>query len=336
MMKLNYNWLVAPIAALALVGCNGGSGSGGGTTASGKKTFKIAVIPKGSTHEYWKSIHEGANTAAAELGDVEIEWKGPMLENDRESQIQVVSNFVNAGVNGMVLAPLDDQALVNPVSDATKNDIPVVIIDSSLKGGGFISYIATDNEKGGEIAGQDMVKLLNGKGKIVMLRYAVGSASTDQREQGFMNVIQKTPGIQVLSADQYAGPTTESAAKASENLLSRFKKPDGSLDLDGIYCPNESSTFGMLRVLQDNGWAGKVHFVGFDSSAKLLEGLQKGQIDGLVVQNPRKMGYLGVKTIEAALTKKPYDKQIDTGATLVTKDNMTTPDIAKLIAPPKD
>ncbi|MGV3614139.1 MAG: substrate-binding domain-containing protein [Fimbriimonas sp.] len=333
----------AMVAALMLVGCgdSGGSSSsttgGGAASGGGKAKYRVAVIPKGATHEFWKSIHQGANEAAAESnGQVEVIWKGPQLENDRENQIKVVEDFLNQGISGIVLAPLDDKALVPVVKQANKNEIPVVIIDSALNGGEYASFVSTDNEKGGGLAGEEMVKRLNGKGRILVLRYQEGSASTMAREKGFLDAIAKAPGITVVDSTQYAGPTTETAQKAGENLLARFKKPDGSLDVDGIYTPNESSTFGMLRVLQDNKWAGKVTFVGFDSSEKLIDGLKSDEIAALVVQNPRRMGYLGVKTILDVLEKKPVEKQVDTGAVLVTKENMTTPDVTKLLEAPKE
>ena len=341
-MKMKAMGLVAAMVAAILVGGCGDSGSASGTggspSASGGSgtKYRVAVIPKGATHEFWKSIRAGAEEAAAESGGkVEVTWKGPQLENDRESQIKTVEDFLNQGYSGIVLAPLDDKALVPVVKQANKNEIPVVIIDSGLNGGEYASFISTDNEKGGQLAGEEMVKRLGGKGRVVVLRYQEGSASTMAREKGFLDVMAKNPGITVLDSSQYAGPTTETAQRAGENLLARFKKPDGSLDLEGIYTPNESSTFGMLRVLQDNKWAGKVKFVGFDSSEKLIDGLKNDEIDGLVLQNPRKMGYLGVKTMLDVLEKKPVEKVVDTGAVLVTKANMSEPEVAKLLEAPK-
>jgi ribose transport system substrate-binding protein len=259
-----------------------------------------------------------------------------MLENDKDSQIKVVEDFTNRQVDGIVLAPLDNVALEKPVEDASKANIPVVIIDSGLNGTGYISMISTDNEKGGEIAGDELAKELNGKGKVVMLRYDLGSASTDAREKGFLESMAKNPGITVVSKDQYGGVTAESAQSKSENLLAPHKKGDG-LDIDGIFTPNESTTFGMLRCLESANLAGKVKFVGFDASEKLLDGLTKGQVNALVIQNPRKMGYDGVKTIVDYLKgNKNVNKNEDTGATLLTLANMKDPDVAKLIAPPKE
>lgn len=299
-------------------------------TANDKPTF--AVIPKGTTHEFWKAVHAGAVKASREL-NVEIIWKGPLKEDDRDAQISVVEDFINREVDGIVLAPLDDAALRPAVTNAMEAEIPVVIFDSDLKGGNYISFVATDNYKGGMLAGEQLGKLLNGKGKVVMLRYQEGSASTANREKGFMDAIAKFPGIKVVSSNQYGGATTESAQKASENLLNPLKGENGQLTIDGIFTPNESTTFGMLRTLQDAGYAGKVKFVGFDASAKLIEALKKGQIQGLVVQNPFKMGYLAVKTLSDHLNDKKVGKRIDTGATMVTSENMNQPEIRELLQP---
>jgi len=291
----------------------------------------IAVIPKGTTHEFWKSIHAGAVKAAREL-DVDIVWKGPLKEDDREAQISVVENMVRLGVKGIVLAPLDETALQAPVAAAVKAKVPVVIIDSGLQGKAHSSFIATDNEKGGRMAGEHLAKLLKGQGRVVMLRYEEGSASTTAREKGFLAAMKRFPRIKVVSANQYGGATTETAYRASENLLAPLK--DGAkLDVDGIFACNESTTFGMLRALQDGGFAGKVRFVGFDSSIKLVAALRSGEIDGLILQNPFQMGYLGVKTMVAKLKKKPFKARIDTGETLVTKANMEDPKVKAVLSP---
>ncbi|MEJ2535922.1 MAG: substrate-binding domain-containing protein [Calditrichia bacterium] len=292
----------------------------------------IAVIPKGTTHEFWKSIHAGAVKAAREL-DVEIIWKGPLKEDDREAQISVMENFVTRNVSGIVLAPLDEKALVVPVRNSSRAGIPVVIIDSGLSGEDWISFVATDNKLGGRLAGERMAELLNGTGKVVLFRYQEGSASTTLRESGFLEVMAENPGIEVVSSNQYAGATTETAYQTSENLIAPYRTSDTKLDIDGIFCVNESSTFGMLRALQDANLAGKVHFIGFDSSPKLVEALESGDIDALVIQNPFKMGYLGVHTIVAYLNKQPYKSFIDTGVTLVTLDNLQDPEIRSLVLP---
>lgn len=329
--------ILAVVAIAAVCGCKKQEGAGG--PESGKqKTYRIAVIPKGTTHIFWKSIHAGAIKAQQELKaagiDVEIIWKGPLKEDDRESQIRVVEDFVTRGVTGIVLAPLDDAALRTPVKDAVSNGIAVVIIDSDLKSEDYVSFVATDNYKGGRKAAEHLAKVIGGKGKVIMLRYQEGSASTMNREQGFLDALKENyPDIEVVSSNQYAGATTESAFQASENLLAPLRTPDGGMTIDGIFCPNESSAFGMLRALKDTGLAGKVKYVGFDSSDQLVKALREGHIHGLVLQDPINMGYLGVKTIIAHLRGEKVEKRIDTGSEVATPENMDDPKMKNLLEP---
>ncbi len=313
------------LAVAAAAGCRAKEETKG---RSGKTSrLQIAVIPKGTTHEFWKSIHLGAQKAADELG-VEIIWKGPQKEDDRAQQITVVEDFISRGVDGIVLAPLDERALCRPVQDAVRENIPVVIIDSGLQGSDYISYVATDNYRGGIMAARKLAALLQNRGRIFLVRYQEGSASTTQREQGFLGTIQsEAPAITLLVQDQYAGTTTESSYQLAENLISRFP------DIDGVFCPNESSTFGMLRALQESGLAGKIVFIGFDSSPKLVQALRDGHIQGLVLQNPVRMGYLGVTQMTLHLRGQSIEQLIDTGVYLATRENMDEPEIRSLLLP---
>jgi ribose transport system substrate-binding protein len=319
------------VSVLLLVGL-AACGGGGATQTSGTSGLTIAVIPKGTSHIFWQSIHAGANKAAKEVG-AEIIWRGPLREDDRDSQVSEVEGFVTRGVSGIVLAPLDETALVGPVSDAVRQKIPVVIFDSGLKSNDYVSFVATDNLKGGELGGERLADVLKGTGKVVLLRYAEGHDSTGQREEGFLNAMKAHTGIQVVSSNQYVGADVEGAYKRAESILSTYKKPDGSLGIDGIFCPNESSTFATLRVLQDNGWAGKVRFVGFDATDNLVKALHDKALDGLVVQDPVKMGYLSVKTIVAHIKGQPVEKRIDTGVHVATPDNMDQPEMNALLHP---
>ncbi len=303
--------------------------------ADSSKGFTIAVIPKGTTHEFWKSIHAGAVKAERELeaDDVKIIWKGPLKEDDREAQIAVMENFISRGVSGIVLAPLDDMALRIPVRNASRKGIPVVLIDSGLNSDDYVSFVATDNYKGGKMGGEYLAKLLFGKGKVIMLRYQEGSASTMNRERGFLDAMAEFKDIEIVSANQHGGATTESAYRQSENLLAPLIDADGKLTIDGIFCPNESTTFGMLRALQTTKHAGKVRFVGFDSSQKLVQAMRTGEIHGLVLQNPMRMGYLGVKNLVAHLKGNKVAKRLDTGVELITPENMDAPESKALLKP---
>jgi ribose transport system substrate-binding protein len=315
--------LLCSVCLVASLSCSRGGGAG-----SGKIT--LAVIPKGTTHEFWKSVHAGAVKASKELG-VDIVWKGPVKEDDLKDQIDVVQSFTAQGVSGIVLAPLNDKALGGAVKAAVGAKIPVVVFDSDLQGKEHTSFVATDNVAAGRLAGEHLGKLLGGKGKVVLLRYQEGSASTANREQGFLEGIRKSPEIQIVSDNQYGGATTESAFSTSERLLGAQKAADGGVN--GIFCPNESTTFGMLLALQKAGLAGKIKLVGFDSSPKLVAGLASGQIDGLVLQDPFNIGYLAVKTMVQHLKGEKVPERLDTGARLVTKENMSEPAIKELLSP---
>jgi len=255
-----------------------------------------------------------------------------LREDDREQQIQVVEGFTSQGVNGIVLAPLDNRALVRPVEEAKSAGVPTVIIDSALDSNSIISFVATDNRKGGILAADRLGELLGGKGKVILLRYAEGSASTQDREDGFLQEIkQKYPNIELLSTDQYAGATRDTAKRASENLLNRFGD-----DVQGIFCPNESTTAGMLSALQDAGKAGKVMFVGFDTSQSFIDAMRAKQLHGIVVQNPFNMGYLGVRTMVDSSQGKTVEKRIDTGVIMITPDNLDAAETQALLHPPLD
>src|SRR5205809_1271371 len=311
--------LLGSLLLLDLAGC--GKKSEGSSSAPAPKSYTISVIPKGTTHEFWKSIHAGAVKAERELNEkgvkAEIIWKGPLKEDDRDQQIQVVENFMSRRVSGIVLAPLDSQALVQPVENSIKARVPVVIIDSGLKSDQYVSFVATDNYKGGQLAGERLGQLLGGKGNVILLRYAVGSASTEARESGFLDTLKtKFPGVKLISSDQYAGPTRETGYQASQNLLNRFGD-----QVNGIFCPCEPPTIAMAKALRDIGKAGgKVKMVGFDAGSDSVRDLKKGDVQGLVVQNPVLMGYLSVMTMMKHLQGEKIEKRIDTGVVLVTPE----------------
>jgi len=326
MVRAKTTLLLAFAVGLCLAGCSKKDVPGE------DERLTIAVIPKGTIHEFWKTVHAGAEMAGQEL-NVEILWKGSLQEDDREAQIGVVENIITRKVDGIVLAPLDDAALRRPVDEAMRSGIPVVIFDSSLQGENYVSYVATDNFKAGQLAGQYMANLLDGKGKVAVLRYAEGSDSTVKREDGFLDAMRAVKGIEVVSSNQYAGVSTESALKAAENLLTRFGATAGNLQIDGIFCATEPTTLGILRALENAGCAGKVRFVGFDSSEKMIAELQAAELDGFVVQNPLKIGYLGVKTLVQHLRGGEVPRRIETGSTLVTKQNLNDPEIHELLNP---
>jgi ribose transport system substrate-binding protein len=309
-------------AALLLAGCNKSASSGSGQ-------LRVAVIPKGTTHIYWKSVEAGAKKAADELG-VKMTFVGPQKEDDRSQQIDLVKNQALQN-DAIVLAPLDAVALRDVTKEVAAKK-PVVIIDSSLADSdSFIaSYVATDNREGGRIAARALAESIGNKGKVAVLRYAQGSASTEQREEGFLEEIKKFPDIQVASSEQYAGATASQAQDTATNLITRLAE-GGGLSVQGIFCSNQTSTYGMLQALRGKNLAGKVKFVGFDCDATFIDALKKGEMQGSVLQDPLNMGYMGVKTAVAKLKGEKVEAVVDTGATLITPANLADPKIDALI-----
>jgi len=292
-----------------------------------QEKLRIAIVPKGKEAHFWKSVYAGAKIGAVISKDVEIIWKSPKTEEDIAQQISIVEQCINEGVSGIVLSPIDNNALVGSVSRAMKNKIPVLIFDSAIKGTpgkDFISFVGIDNRKAGNLAGENLIKLLKGKGKIVLLRYVKGQGNITEREEGFLEVIDKERGIQLIVKDQYAGGSIDEAKKVSIDLLKQLK------EADGIFCPNEISTMGMLLALRDTKLACKIKFVGFDATLPLIEALKNGEINTLIAHDPSRIGHQSVKTIVDYIRGEKISLKIDTGVYEVTRDNLNDPVIQKL------
>ena len=315
-------------------GGSGATGSGasgvGASTTSTAKTLRIAVIPKGTSHVFWKSVHAGAEQAAKELGNVEIQWKGPLEEDQTDSQIDVVQDFTTKKVDGICVAPNDKQALVASVTEAVEAGIPVVVFDSALQDESkIVSYVATDNYKGGQLAAKQMGEVLGGKGGVVMLRYKVGSESTEQREEGFLDTLKKDfPDIKILSSDQYAGTKPEGSLTKATEVLNKYKD-----EVNGIFAVCEPNAMGVLGALKETELVGKVKLIAFDPSEDLVRAMEEGACHGIVLQDPVTMGYQSVLAIVKKIRGEPVEKRIDTGEFLATPANMKTPAMDKLLSP---
>ena len=315
--------LAAVLVSIGLLlgsGCGPKSPAPSGNTAS---PLRLAVIPKGTTHVFWQSIKAGAEAAGSEFGG-QIRWIGPEREGDRERQIQIVEDCLVDKVDGVVLAPLDFKALVPSVEKLADRKVPCVIVDSGIGTERYVTFAATDNYQGGVIAARRMGEILGGRGRVLVLKYAQGSASTEARENGFLDTIKKEfPGIAVADA-RYGLDTVETALQTAEDLLTRNR------DVQGFFACNESTTVGALQALQSQHRS-EVKLVGFDAAKSLLDGLRAGQIDALVAQNPYKMGYEGVKAVVQNIRGQTVPKQIDTGVALITKDTLSDPKIKALL-----
>jgi ribose transport system substrate-binding protein len=307
---------------------------GGCQASKSPYQYRIAVVPKGTSHDFWKSIHAGALQAAQQRGNTQILWEGPATEDQVHVQQQIVEQFTSQGVSALILAPCDRRALVRPVRGAIEKGIPVVIIDSGLESSDFIQnsdrylgYVATDNRQGGVEAAKRMIELLKDKEHphVAMIRYQAGSESTEQREAGFRDTIKKMPQVDFIEATDEAGATVESALRVAERFLSSHK------EIDGIFVPNESSTHGFLRALELLNRAGQVKLVGFDSNPTLLAALKDGKLHGLVLQDPFDMGYQSVlRAVDYLQGKPPTERVQNTNLKVVTKENLNDPEIKPL------
>lgn len=312
--------LVVAVVCVAVLGC-------GKTEKSGKR--RIAVIPKGTTHDFWKSVKAGALKAGEEF-DVEIVWTGPANEEDREKQVQLVDSLAGT-VQGICLAPIDRTSMVPPVVRAKQGGVPTVIFDSGLEdSSAIVSYVATDNYKGGQMAGEHLAKLLGGKGNVVLLRYAAGSESTEQREQGFLDAIAKHGEIKVLVENRRAGSGAEKALQESGSILQANQG-----NVDGVFTVCEPNNKGMLRALENAKLAGQIKFVGFDSDPQFVKAMKDGSMHGIILQDPFHMGYQAVKTMVEHLDGKKVEPVITTGEYLATPENMDEPRMKELLSPPK-
>jgi ribose transport system substrate-binding protein len=298
----------------------------GGATPSCNRNHKrqIAVIPKGSAHLFWQSVHAGANKCARE-NNAEVIWNGPATEVDYTAQLQIIDAMINRRVDAIALAPIDKKAMVSAVERAAREKIPVVIFDSGIDTDQFVSQVATDNFRGGELAADRIAKILDGDGEVAMVKVQPGSASTMEREDGFEQRVAKVyPNIRIVDARYGMADFAKSLAVA-ENMLTAHPK------LEAIFASNESSTVGAVQALKQR--KSEVRLVGFDSSAALIEDLKAGAIDSLVIQDPFRIGYESVKAALDRLDGKPVKKMNSLPPVLVDLENLGKPEIQAQLNP---
>jgi ribose transport system substrate-binding protein len=305
--------LTGVLLAIALVACN--------------RDYKkvIGMVPKGTAHVFWQSVHAGAVKAARE-NDVEIRWNGPASEADINQEVKIIDSMIASHLDAIALAPIDKKALVNVVDRATDAKIPVIIFDSPVDTDKFVSQVATDNYQGGQIAARRMGEILNGKGKVAILAVQVGAASTMAREQGFEDYVKKNlPGVEILDK-RYGEADFAISLRAAENILTAHP------DLDAMFASNESSAVGAAQALKQRAGS-KVKLVGFDAGPTLEADLRSGVIDSLVVQNPFKMGYESIVAAVKAMKGEKVEKINNMPPRLIVKADLDKPDVKEQLNP---
>jgi ribose transport system substrate-binding protein len=271
-------------------------------------------------------VREGAEKARDEF-DVDLIWKGPVRDNDRASQKQVMQQFTTSGVDGILLSATDKVALAPEVSTASAKGIPVLIFDSAVDGEpgkDFISFVATDNKAAGRMGGKHVMDLVGAKGKVILFRHMEGHQSTTDREVGALEEFA-AGNAEILEQDRYSGETASEAQNTALNMIDVIR------EAQGIFCPNQSSSEGLLLALRQTNLAGKIKVVAFDSSPMLTEALRNGEIAAIVVQDPVRMGFLSVKMMVNHLHHQPIEPLVTTEAHLVTRENMDDPAINALL-----
>lgn len=288
-----------------------------------KKKHSILVSPKGLVHSFWVTVKSGAEAAGKDFG-ANIIWKGPTVETDIAGQMDIVLDYINKNIDAIVIATCDTKALNHLLKMALDKDIEVITIDSGIESDMKIPFIATDNVLAAKKGADALAEMIGGKGKVALIPFVPGAATSIMREEGFKEGIKKYSDINLVAV-QYSQSEVATAMAVTENILTAHP------DLKGIFAANEAGTIGALQALKAKGLIGKVKLVGFDAAENELEALKKGELQALIVQDPFKMGYLGVKYAIDAINGKKIKDRIDTGVYVITKDNLNTEEIQNLL-----
>ena len=299
----------------------------GDPTVSGtaKPHYSIAVVPKGLGHQFWMTVKQGAD-AAGEDFKAEIRWNGPAKETEVAKQISIIQDMLNSNVDAVVMAACNEDALVETIKSAMDRGIPVVTIDSGVKSDLPVSFVATDNVEAAKIAARTLVGLIGGSGEVGLLPFVAGAATSEMREQGFKEGLKDFPDVELV-ATIHTNSDTARALAATEDMMT------ANPNLKGIFAANEAAAIGAVQALETAGKAGMIKLVAFDASPEQVAALKRGSMQALIVQDPFRMGYDGVKAAIDHIEGRPVEKRIDTGVTVVTLDNLDTPEVQKLINP---
>jgi ribose transport system substrate-binding protein len=327
-------WTVLALAiCLAVVaGCGGPSGTNnpesGGVARKPTGPITLAVVPKAVGFDFWRQVRDGAECAASRQKDVTVQWDAVSTETDVVGQVNLVQRFIGQGVDAIVYAATDASALAPITDQAVSKHIAVVNIDSgTYPQPSGVPLLAT-NSVGAAAKAADVLAETVGPGpkKVAFLPFMPGSATNDQREQGFKAGLEKHPDIKVV-AEQSIQSDFTTAVSTTERMLGTIP------DLNGIYAPSEIGVLGAAEAVQKSGKAGHVKIIGWDAAPDEVRLMQAGVVSALVAQNPFRMGYDGVNAGVKMIREGTTVPSGDTGATLLTRDNLSTPEVQALLSP---
>jgi len=287
---------------------------GGCNRADTKPKHRIVIVTKALDSEFWQTLKSGAEEAARQHPDVELSVLAPEREINIDQQVSIIEDQILKKVSALAVVP-GGIAEVSPVLDKAKAaGIPVLIVDNDTPWPGKLSYIGTDNRLGGKLAGDYVVKLLGGRGKVAIVRGILGVTSHEDRVAGFQQAIAQAPGIQIVTI-QPANSERASALTVMENILT------SNPDLNAVFATSDQMALGAMEGVAAQHMTGKVMVVGFDAGKEAVRGVKSGAISAVIAQYPANMGKQAVEAAIKAIHGEPIAKVIDTGTALVTKEN---------------
>lgn len=312
-------------AGMMVLGSCGGDSGGGGNTGGGEQSYKMTLIVGVTGDEFYTTMECGAQQAAEELG-VDLNVQGPE-EFSPAAQTPILNAAVQANPDAILIAPTDKTAMIGPIQSAVNQDITVVLVDTTIQKEDLaLAQISSDNVEGGRRAGEALAKAIGEEGKVLVISVKPGISTTDQRKQGFEEAIKSYPNIEYLGT-QYSNDDPSQAASITTSTLQ--KNPD----LKGIFGANVFSGQGAGTGVRQAGKADQVNVVAFDASPTQVEDLRNGNVDELIAQHPNEIGSMGVNMAAEYLNtnKEPTNKQVTTGFTIVTPDNLNKPEVQKYL-----
>ena len=313
MKKLNL--IILFITALIL-SCGDKTSTGNSNSLSDSK--KIVLITMDSIDEHWLSVRNGAEDKVKELGNIELIFRAPAGKTDPNEQTRMAEDAINQKADAILLAPSDPAALAPVAAKIKEANIPLILIDSAISTEDYDAFFSTDNEAAGALAGETFAKLVNGRGKIGIVHAQPSSTTAIARGKGFENKIKEiAPNIQIVSV-QYSDGDKARALNIATDIMT------ANPDLVGFFTSNEGSTIGVARAIEDMGKKDSVMLVGFDKSQDTIRALENGTLKATIVQNPYRMGYEGIQTAVDILDGKEVSRLTDTGANVVTLENIDT------------
>jgi ribose transport system substrate-binding protein len=278
------------------------------------KTYRIAVVTKALDSEFWLTLKRGAEAAAHAHPEVEVVVLAPEREINIDQQVAILEDQILKKVSALVVAPAGAAEVIPVLDKAKAAGIPVLLVDTDAPWPEKLSYIGTDNRLGGKLAGEYIVRALGGRGKVAVIRGILGVAAHEDRVAGFQEALARAPGIHVVTV-QPANSERALAMTVMENILTSHP------DLRAVFATNDQMALGAMEAIAARNLTGKIILVGFDATQEAVRAVKAGQMHAVIAQHPFEMGRRAVEAALKVLRGEPIEKRIDTGTTLVTREN---------------